>query len=263
MKPFFRCLRLLCHTLGAFCYGTFVYPFIDDAAKNRYVRKWSKKLLDICGVTVRVNHPERLSPRSLIVANHVSWLDIFLIYSVVPGHFIAKADMASWPMVGWLSRKTGTLFLERSSARNLKSTLKTLVDNLKARERCIFFPEGTTGRQGETLPFHPNLFEGAINAGLPVQPFALAYLNREGNFEPAVDFSGDVSLGQSMKNVFRSDGIRAELTVLPAIETTGLHRKALSQQARDAIIAVLPLPPVHETPDTPPETGHDLQDALP
>ena len=264
MKSFFCLFRLLLHTLGAFFYGTVVYPFIDDSRKNLYVQRWSKKLLDICGVTVKIINPELLSPRALIVANHVSWLDIFLIYSVVPGHFIAKADMARWPMVGWLSRKTGTLFLERSSARNLKSTLETLVKNLKARERCIFFPEGTTGRQGKMLPFHPNLFEGAINADLPVQPFALKYVDRAGQFEPAVDSSGDISLGKSMKNVFNSDYIHAELTVLPVIDTAGMDRKSLSRQARDVIVAALPQElPAPEIRDNPPETAPGLQDARP
>lgn len=264
MKSFFCFFRLLMHTLGAFVYGTVVYPFIDDSKKNLYVQKWSRKLLDICGVTVKIVNPELLSPRSLIVANHVSWLDIFLIYSVVSGHFIAKADMAHWPMVGWLSRKTGTLFLERSSARNLKSTLETLVRNLQARERCIFFPEGTTGRQGNMLPFHPNLFEGAINAELPVQPFALKYVNRNGEYEPAVDSSGDISLARSMKNVFNSDYIMAELTILPVIDTTGMHRKALARQAQDVISSVLPAnPPVPGNRDNPPETAPDRQDAQP
>lgn len=262
MRSFFCFFRLLLHTLGAFVYGTIVYPFIDDDAKNRYVQKWSKKLLDICGVTVKIVNPELLSSRALIVANHVSWLDIFLIYSVVSGHFIAKADMAHWPMVGWLSRKTGTLFLERSSARNLKSTLETLVKNLQARERCIFFPEGTTGRQGKILPFHPNLFEGAINAGLPVQPFALRYIDRNGQYEQAVDSSGDISLAQSMKNVFNSDYILAELTVLPVMDTTGMHRKTLSQQAREVIVSVLPQeqPQAPENRDNPPGTAHGRQD---
>ena len=173
--------------------------------------------------------------------------------------------MANWPMVGWLSRKTGTLFLERSSARNLKSTLETLVKNLQARERCIFCPEGTTGRQGKMLPFHPNLFEGAIHAGLPVQPFALRYIDRNGQYEQAVDSSGDISLAQSMKNVFNSDYILAELTVLPVMDTAGMHRKTLSQQAREVIVSVLPQEQSQapENRGNPPETARDRQDAQP
>ena len=114
------------------------------------------------------------------------------------------------------------------------------------------------------LPFHPNLFEGAINAGLPVQPFALKYVNRKGEYEPAVDSSGDISLAQSMKNVFNSDYILAELTVLPAIDTTGMHRKTLSRQAQDIISSVFPENrPVQENRDNPPETAPDRQDAQP
>ncbi len=264
MKSFFGFFRLLLHTLRAFFYGTVVYPFIDNAQKNHYVQIWSRKLLDISGVTVRVVNPELLSPRALIVSNHVSWLDIFLIYSVVSGHFIAKADMAHWPMVGWMTRKAGTLFLERGNARNLKSTLETLVKNLQARERYIFFPEGTTGKQGNMLPFHPNLFEGAIHAELPIQPFALKYVNKNGEYESAVDSSGEISLAQSMKNVFNSNYILAELTVLPIIDTTGMHRKTLSRQAQDIIAATLLNSfPEAKNQDSPPETRRDPQDAQP
>ena len=114
------------------------------------------------------------------------------------------------------------------------------------------------------LPFHPNLFEGAINAGLPVQPFALKYVNRNGEYEPAVDSSGDISLARSMKNVFNSDYIMAELTILPVIDTTGMHRKALARQAQDVISSVLPAnPPVPGNRDNPPETAPDRQDAQP
>lgn len=260
MRPFFTVLHLLIHVVGAIFTTTFLYPFMDESGRKRYVQKWSKKLLDICHVSVKINNAELLSHRALIVSNHISWLDIFLIYSVTHGHFIAKADMANWPMIGLLSRKVGTLFLERNSTRQLKNTLETLVWKLKARERVIFFPEGTTSKQGEMLPFHPNLFEGAIHAALPVQPFALKYVNRQGEYENAVDSHGDITFGQSVASIIRQDYIRAELTILPAIDPEGMHRKTLSFMAQKTIISVLSASPEAEIPDTPPETRNDLQD---
>lgn len=201
---------MLLHVSGALWTTSVLYPFYGEARRSRYVQKWSKKLLDICGVKVRVHHPERLSSKALIVSNHVSWLDIFLIHSVTPCHFIAKAEMADWPIIGSLAKSTGTLFLERSRTRHLKSTLETLVKYLKARERCIFFPEGTTAKQGELLPFHPNLFEGAIHAELPIQPFAVKYVNHMGEFEDAVDFSGDIGMNENVNSILGKDRIFAE-----------------------------------------------------
>ena len=263
MRPFLTVLRLLIHVVGAVLTTTLLYPFMNDSKRNDYVRKWSKKLLDICHVSVKVNNLQLLSDRALIVSNHISWLDIFLIYSVTHGHFIAKADMANWPMIGLLARKAGTLFLERSNVRQLKNTLETLVKKLKARERVIFFPEGTTSKQGAMLPFHPNLFEGAIHTGLPVQPFALKYVNRQGEYEEAVDSHGDITFGQSVASIIRQDYIRAELTILPAINAIGMHRKTLSVMARKTIISVLSANPAQENRDMPPETRHGLQDGRP
>lgn len=259
MKPLLTRLRLLLHVFGALWTTTVLYPFYSEARRSRYVQKWSKKLLDICGVKVRVHHPERLSSKALIVSNHVSWLDIFLIHSVTPCHFIAKAEMADWPIIGSLAKRTGTLFLERRSTRHLKSTLDTLVKYLQARERCIFFPEGTTAKQGELLPFHPNLFESAIHADMPVQPFALKYVDHRGEFEDAVDFSGDISMNENVASILETDSIFAELTLLPLIDSNGKNRKDLCEHARKAIISALPQS-VQENRDKLPETQSGLPD---
>ena len=259
MRRFFTISRLLIHVVKACFVTTCLFPFMNESQRKRYVRKWSKKLLDICRVSVRINNPEHLSPKALVVANHISWLDIFLIYTFVDGHFIAKADMARWPMIGRLARNVGTLFLERNSARHLKTILERLVTDLKEEERYIFFPEGTTSKQGQMLPFHPNLFEGAIHSGLPIQPFALRYINRQGQFEDAVDSHGDITFGESVISIIGKDYIQAELTILPLISSEGLQRKELSIQTQEAIISVLSQSHVAENRDRQPETRHDLQ----
>ncbi len=239
MRSFFRTTRLVIHALVAVFYCGAVYPFASKTARDRYVRRWSSKLLAIAGIKMQINHPERMVARSLIVANHISWLDIFLIYSRFNGHFIAKSAMANWPIIGYLGRKVGTLYLDRSSGRDLKQILGKLIDNLNAEERCIFFPEGTTAKQGEMLPFHPNLFESAIHAGLPIQPFAIRYLTPNGNYADAVDFTGDTSMAESIKRIFSADGITAELTILPVISPEGKNRRSLAEEAKTAIQSAL------------------------
>ena len=141
--------------------------------------------------------------------------------------------------MGYLGRKVGTLYLDRSSGRNLKQILGKLVGNLNAEERCIFFPEGTTAKQGEMLPFHPNLFEGAIQVNLPIQPFAIRYLMPDGTYADAVDFTGNMTMQESMKRIFSTDGITAELTVLPTINPEGKKRRELAQETQAAIQSAL------------------------
>ena len=250
MRSLFRTIRLVLHALAAVFYCGVVYPFISQTAKDRYVRRWSSKLMAIAGVAIRINYPERIAARALIVANHISWLDIFLIYAHFNGHFIAKSTMANWPIMGYLGKKVGTLYLDRSSGRNLKQILGKLVGNLNAEERCIFFPEGTTAKQGEMLPFHPNLFEGAIQVNLPIQPFAIRYLMPDGTYADAVDFTGEMTMQESMKRIFSTDGITAELTLLPTINPEGKNRRELAQETRAAIQSTLAAMPVSQKPGT-------------
>lgn len=235
MRAFFRAVRLAIHALAAVFYCGVVYLFISDEAKDRYVRRWSQKLMAIAGISLKINNPDLISSRALIVSNHISWLDIFLIYSHVNGHFIAKSTMKNWPVFGFLGRKVGTLYLDRTSGRNLKETLGKMMDNLNGNERCIFFPEGTTAEQGNMLPFHPNLFEGAISVGMPIQPFAIRYVMPDGSYAKAVDFFGNIGMGESIQRIFNADGITAELTILPPIDSADKHRKVLAQEVRTVI----------------------------
>ncbi len=235
MRRLIRSTRLIIHVLAAVFYCGIIYHFINKAAQKRYIQKWSRQLMAISGIKTVINYPERLSSQALIVSNHISWLDIFLIYAHINGHFIAKSAMATWPVIGYLGRKVGTIYLDRLSNRNLKQTLNKLIENLLAHERCIFFPEGTTASQGKMLPFHANLFEGAIHTHIPVQPLAIRYRMPDGSYAKAVDFTGNISMLASLKRILNASHITAELTVLPIIDITGKHRKDLAQMAFNAI----------------------------
>lgn len=234
-----RLLRLLMHVCGALLTGVTLFPLYGRERQARYIRQWSVRLLAICGIEVRVGGAGLIDPNALIVANHASWLDIYLIKSVAPIRFIAKASIRSWPLIGWLSKKSGTVFIERGSQRDLKRTFQNLVTELKAGERFAIFPEGTTAAQGRLLPFHPNLFEAAIDAGRPVQPCAIRYVDANGRFHPAIDFSDDRSFMKSVINVLKARGIIAHLTVLPPMDTAGKNRRELAQACHTAVAEAL------------------------
>jgi 1-acyl-sn-glycerol-3-phosphate acyltransferase len=202
-----------------------------------------------------------LASHALIVSNHVSWLDIFLINSAQPSRFIAKESIRSWPLIGFLSTKSGTVYLNRNSARDLRNTFKTLVTNLSQGEHFVFFPEGTASEsQSKLLPFYSNFFEAAINAGAVIQPCVLHYVDENNQFHFAIESPVKLSIVQNIMRVLRSDTIHATLVILPPIPASGMQRRELSQNAYDAINEVIIRHPAYTNTGSLPETPGDLPD---
>lgn len=227
------------HLLAGLCACALIFPWAAAARRDRIVQRWSRKLLAIVGVRVQQEVGVPALEHAMIVANHVSWLDIFVINSLHPCHFVAKSEIREWPVLGWLAEKGGTVFLARGNRRELRHIFKGMVSALERGERVAFFPEGTTAAQGTVLPFHANLFEAAVDARVLVQPYALRYLTAQGQLHPSVDFTGDISFAQSMLAVLSGPAIEARLTCLPALAGDGAHRRELAQAAHDAVAAVL------------------------
>lgn len=220
----------------AICF--FIFPRLKSEAKKHRVQIWSQQLVRICGVRVKMNLTS-IPSGTVIVANHISWLDIFVINSLAPCRFVAKSDIRSWPMLGWLAEQAGTIYISRGSKADVKRIYQYLIDQIEAGERVAFFPEGTTASQGEVLPFHANLFEAAIHAGVPVLPIALRYVDQAGAIHPAVDFIGDMTFATSMANVLAASDIVAELQVLELIPSAGAHRRELAAASHKAVAAAL------------------------
>ena len=258
----FRALRLTVHLFVGMAICAVLFPFTGAAGREAHVRRWSRKLLRICGIALKIDSPAPI-PRSLLVANHISWLDIFVVNSLKPCRFVAKSDIRSWPLVGWLCAKTGTIFISRGKASDVRRIFKGLVESIERGEHVAFFPEGTTAPQGTLLPFHANLFEAAIDARAPVQPYALRYVDRQGKLHPAADFIGETTIVESIIAILKSRGMTAELTQLPLISTDGAQRRELAQLSRAAIAAGLgyqleDISPVSATAGSPPGTTPDL-----
>lgn len=237
----FRILRVCVHLIVGLWSCALIFPLTDAAGRAWRIKHWSLKLVAICGVRIEISQlpGAQAAARALIVANHVSWLDIFVINTVDACRFVAKSDIRDWPLLGWLSDKAGTIFISRGRVRDVRRIFEGLVASLHAGERVAFFPEGTTSSQGAVLPFHPNLFEAAIDAKVPVQPCALRYVDADGKLHPAADFIGDMSFAQSMIVILKAKKITAQLILLPAIETEGTHRRDVAIVARQAIADAL------------------------
>ncbi len=236
----YKLARVLIHLLIGMASCSLLFPWLGLAGRNRYIRRWSRQLLGICGVIVEQIETVAIAlPHALVVANHVSWLDIFVINALHPCRFVAKQEIRAWPMMGWLAERVGTIFIARDNRHGLRQLFKGLVGSLHAGERIAFFPEGTTAEQGVLLPFHPNLFEAAIDAQVPVQAFALRYLDSAGQPHPAVVYIGDMSFARSIVAILSGRQISAQLICLPPIDSAGAHRRDLAAAARAAVALAL------------------------
>lgn len=239
LKLAFRLTRVFIHLFVGLLTCALLFPWIGGARRDGHVARWSRQLLRICGVSVAHAPGAAALEHAMIVANHVSWLDIFVINALHPCRFVAKSEIRAWPVLGWLVDKAGTVFIARGNRRELRHIFKGMVSALERGERVAFFPEGTTAAQGSLLPFHANLFEAAVDARVKVQPYALRYVDAGGQLHPAVDFIGDMSFAQSMISILKAGPIRAELTCLAPLEGASAHRRELAQAAHDAVSAAL------------------------
>ena len=238
--------RVMAHVFKGLFICFVIFPWVNSATKKNRIKHWSTQLLAIFRVQVKADLTD-IASGAMIVSNHVSWLDIFVINSVAPCQFVAKSDIRSWPLLGWLALQAGTIYISRGSKSDVKRIYQYLIDQILAGERVAFFPEGTTAAQGEVLPFHANLFEAAIHAKVPIHPFALRYLNEAGQLHQAVDFLGEMTVLESMTLILNSGAVTAELQSLSLIPSDGAHRRDLAAASRIAVAAALnadiPSPP--------------------
>ncbi|MGW6208069.1 lysophospholipid acyltransferase family protein [Streptomyces sp. NPDC055089] len=239
---------------GALC--TPLALLLGRAARERAARGWAYGVVRAFGVRVRVvGRPDAHGggPGVLVVANHVSWLDIPLVAAVCPGRMLAKSDIRHWPLLGPLAALGGTLFVERERLRALPATVHALASALRGGARVVVFPEGSTwcGR-GPGGRFRPAAFQAAIDAEAAVQPVRIRYLGAPaGRRAPAgaAAFVGDDPLAASLWRVVRAAGLTAEIRVMAPIPAGSVRgRRALAGLAQSTVAsdsANLPAESVH------------------
>jgi 1-acyl-sn-glycerol-3-phosphate acyltransferase len=220
-----------------------LFPFLSTNSKNHHIQRWSMRLLQIFGVELLVNHANALPQSSyLLAANHVSWLDIHAINAFKPARFVAKSEVASWPIFGWMAKQLGTVFIRRDSSRHARQVVDDIAAILKTQSICIF-PEGTSTIGKSVQTFKPNLFEAAATSEVPVCALAIAYFDRStGEHSEVPAFVGDMGLIGSMASILKNRRLRVELTVFaPTKATPGLpiDRKALALESQERIAQYL------------------------
>lgn len=238
-----------------------VFPWIGAMARERTIAAWSRWLMRSCGTRVREvvdagGQPLIAQPGGrLLLLNHVSWLDIFAVDSIAPASFVAKAEIARWPLAGTLVARTGTIFIERGKRHAVHAVILQMADKLRQGRRAAVFPEGTTTDGRRLLAFHGNLIEAARESGVPVVPVGLRYLDPDGEPSHAALYIGDTTFLQSLWRITGHPLLIVELHVLAAIPTVARHDKAaptrqmIAQQARQAIGDRLGLPFDDQVPE--------------
>ncbi|HET7864882.1 MAG TPA: lysophospholipid acyltransferase family protein [Burkholderiaceae bacterium] len=215
------------------------FPFLDAGGRARCVQWWSATLLRRLGLHWHCDGTPRPGA-TLIVANHISWLDIAAIHAACPqARFVSKADVKRWPLIGWLVGAAGTLFIERERKRDALRVVHQMAEALRAGQTVAVFPEGTTSEGHGTLPFHANLLQAAIAAEAPVQPVALRFSDRRHAVSPSAMFVGETTLMQSVWAIACADGLRVQVTLLPPLASAHADRRALAERLRGEIGAVL------------------------
>jgi 1-acyl-sn-glycerol-3-phosphate acyltransferase len=215
-----------------------VFPFIGAKARMGHVQRWSQRVLRTFRVTVDVSGDAVLA-NALLVANHTSWVDVFVINARYPSRFVAKSEVRAWPLIGPLSALAGTVFVARGRQSELKRTVGELARALRGGERIACFPEGTSAAQGDLQPFRANLFEAAIDAGVAAQAMAVSYAGDDGAPHPSVEYIADMSLAESMVAILTGPPIRARLHALPALDSIGETRRALALATEAQVRAAL------------------------
>lgn len=247
----FRSMRLTCHL----AYGSLLalfYPALKLPTRQRILRRWSAELLSILHVRLEIiGQPTPLDEHgAMLVANHISWLDVFAINAVRPACFVAKSEVRDWPLIGMLCRSARTIFIARDIRRDTLRSNRQIGSMLTEGEYIALFPEGTS-TDGTTLKhFHSSLFQGAIDSNSAVIPIAIRYHDGHGKHCDDAAFIGDMSILESLHKVLSSSSLHATLVIAPAISCTGKNRRMLAHESQAAIATALETRVLHVDANT-------------
>jgi len=219
------------------------YPKLTEAQRQAEKRRWSRTLLSILSVSVREkNAPKELPGSCMLVLNHISWLDVFVIDARFPATFIAKSEVRSWPVVGWLCTLVGTLYIERGKRSEARRAREMIAAELRRGTLVAVCPEGVTTFGRSLEPFHSALFQPALDAAATLQPVALRYLDTAGRHTDAAGYVGDTSLLESIWTIVSTRHMVAEFNLLAPISVRAQTRRSLAEKAQTAIARALGVP---------------------
>jgi len=235
----FKIILILIHLLiGTLC--ILIFPVINRKSKKFLIKRWSSLLLKIFKINLVVNNDLKkilYKKNYLIVSNHISWLDIFVINSACPVAFVAKHSISKWPIISWFVKASETIFIDRKRISKIKEITKEVENFLQNKGSICIFPEGTSSDGSQLLNFKSNLLQTAINKNISVLPIAIQYFHNQ-KFCLAPAYYADLSLLDSIINLIKFNNIEAKLTILTEIKSIS-DRKVLAKTAYVKISKVI------------------------
>ena len=239
----YRYFRTCVHVGSGVATTLLVFPLVSPARKRSLVKRWSRRLLRILGVEARLHGEIGVRGGNvLIVANHISWLDIFVLNSVHPVRFVAKSELARWPVIGAMIRGAGTLFIERTHRRDTRRVNHRIAALLAGGDVVAIFPEGTTTDGLDMLPFKSSLLQPIVEAEGHVQPMAIRYRAPDGTLSVAPAYVGETSFAESFWQVCGARSLSVDLIATAALPARAGQRRRLARDAEGLIRTALAAP---------------------
>lgn len=258
LRQRYRIALLAVHVAVGLALSGPVYGFLGAAGRAACFGWWSRRLLRIAGVRVTVHGsaPATGAP-TLVVSNHVSWLDVFVIRSRMRCRFVAKSEIRGWPLVGWLVARQDTVFVVRARRHDTSRVNAALEDSLRSGDRMVLFAEGMTTDGSEVKPFHGSLLQPVTRMGGYALPVAIRYRRADGTRADEAAYAGSRTLWESALLITGQREIQAELFLLDPVHAVGRHRRDLAEHCAHRVADALGLPrperrragPQHEDPE--------------
>jgi 1-acyl-sn-glycerol-3-phosphate acyltransferase len=236
-----RVARVAAHFAHAAGIAGVGYPVMTPARRRLALQRWSARLIQHLGarLTIHGEPPRDEHAPLMLVANHVSWLDIFAINAAIPARFVAKSEIRGWPLVGWLCVKADTVFIERKRRRDLARLDEVMSNALRGQSVMGVFLEGTTTDGSEVLPFKSSLLRPALAVNVPIHPVAIQYRRADGTLCTEAAYDGDKSAYDTFRSMLTQHEFHVHVHFLPAVSAAGVHRKVLAAQLREQIVTRL------------------------
>jgi len=236
LRACWRLLRVVLHILGGVWTVYTVFPRLAAAQKHARVQVWSLEMLGYLAIKLVVKGSPPVVGPMLLVANHISWVDITVMHATRNCRFVSKDEIARWPVLSTLANAADTLYITRESRRDAMRVVHQMAEYLRGDDVLAIFPEGTTGDGSTLLPFHANLLQAAISADAPVQPVALQFVDAaSGQISFAPCYVGDDTLWQSLWRTLCADNVQAVVQFGTPERSQGRDRRAWAADLRETI----------------------------
>ncbi len=214
-------------------------PFVARSerlhARTAWLQRWSRFACRVLGI--RVTRRGSMPQSGLLVCNHLSYLDVVVLSSIGPCVFVAKRDVAAWPLFGWLAHAAGTIFVDRERRLASADVVDLVREAIAGGSLVVLFPEGTSSDGSTVLPFKSSLLESAVQLRCPVAAAAIEHALEDGSVADEVCYWGDMTLLPHLLNLFSKREIRSKCSFsLPKIRAG--DRKEIAAELREEIVSM-------------------------